>query len=97
MGSSRWKVAAAAFLAIVVSLLPVDADEHEHTVRRRLERPIEKGGALKIMDVCNLLAVAATANLHTRKQPRGRDRVHGSACWGYVSIPGGLPDRCSGL
>ncbi|XP_042290041.1 transmembrane 9 superfamily member 3 isoform X1 [Thunnus albacares] len=30
MGSSRWKVAAA-FLAIVGSLLNVDADEHEHT------------------------------------------------------------------
>lgn len=43
MGSSRWKVAAAAFLAIVGSLLPVDADEHEHTVRQRFERPIEKG------------------------------------------------------
>lgn len=42
MGSSRWKVAAAAFLAIFGSLLPVDADEHEHTVRRRLERPIAK-------------------------------------------------------
>lgn len=65
MGSSRWKVAAAAFLAIFGSLLPVDADEHEHTVRQRLERPIAKKEALKIMDVCapcNLLAVALTAS-----------------------------------
>lgn len=43
MGSSRWKVAAAVYLAILGSLLPVDADEHEHTVRRAFERPIEKG------------------------------------------------------
>lgn len=42
MGSSRWKVAAVAFLAIVGSLIPVDADEHEHTVRQHLRRPIEK-------------------------------------------------------
>lgn len=35
MGSSRWKVAATALLAILGSLLPVDADEHEHTVRQR--------------------------------------------------------------
>lgn len=68
MGSSRWKVAAAAaaFLAIVGSLLPVDADEHEHTVRQRFWEADwkKKGRALKIMDVCalcNLLAVVATA------------------------------------
>lgn len=47
MGSSRWKVAAAAFLAIVGSLLSVDADEHEHTVRRRLERGRLKRGSLE--------------------------------------------------
>lgn len=44
MASSRWKVAAAALLAFAGSLLRVDADEHEHTVRRRLERPTEKKG-----------------------------------------------------
>ena len=43
MGSSRWKVAAVAILVIAGSLLPVDADEHEHTVRQASERPIEKG------------------------------------------------------
>lgn len=42
MGSTRWKVAAVAFLVVVGSLLFVDADEHEHTVSQHLERPIEK-------------------------------------------------------
>lgn len=33
----------AAFVAIVGSLLPVHADEHEHTVRQRLRGRLKKG------------------------------------------------------
>lgn len=60
MGSSRWKVAAAAFLVIVGSLLPVDADEHEHTVRQRGR--LKRGSRGNNGRLCNLLTVAATAS-----------------------------------
>lgn len=43
MGYSRWKVVAAVVFALVCSLSPVDADEHDHTVRHLFERPTEKG------------------------------------------------------
>lgn len=34
MGSSRWKIAVVVSLVVVGLLSPVDADEHEHTVRK---------------------------------------------------------------
>jgi hypothetical protein len=33
MGSSRWKIAVMVFLSVAEMLMPIEADEHEHTVR----------------------------------------------------------------
>ena len=33
MGSSRWKIAVMVFFSIAGLLMPVESDEHEHTVR----------------------------------------------------------------
>lgn len=33
MGSSRWKIAVVAFFSFAELLMPIEADEHEHTVR----------------------------------------------------------------
>lgn len=51
------------FVVIAGSLLFVDADEHEHTVRQLLRGRLKRGALKIIMDVCalcNLLTVVAT-------------------------------------